>query len=302
MDTSDSKRPITAVQTERPLSVIPAHLDVGEAIAFSPDGTKAAFRNLDGGKYSICVNGIPLEPFDFVDMKMVWSPDSKTLCYRAKNREGWVLVMGNDKYYGFDDVSLPVFSGDSKRFAFKVKRGGRWRWVVDGLNQRSYESVTTLQFSNDGRHAMYRGTKDDEAFVIFDGQETGPFDEVDLQLKFSDDGKNPVYWARKKNKWYMRSGETTLKDTGSEKPLKQPDVTNPDTAKLFDEVDSDMVPIPNSTKLAFKARRLDKWYMVVGDRVSEPYDGIFEFTVTAEKAGFGVRKGKELWWKTISCK
>jgi hypothetical protein len=76
----------------------PAYFDAFSA-GFSPDGSKLAFVAVrkDGAasKYFVVIDGVPGEEFDRIDATVDWSPDSKTLVYRAfAGRKSFFVVNG----------------------------------------------------------------------------------------------------------------------------------------------------------------------------------------------------------------
>lgn len=54
----------------------------------------------------------------------------------------------------------------------------RERVAVDGKAQRDYRFVGTPRFSERGDHLAYSARRDGRAYVVVDGEESGPFDEV----------------------------------------------------------------------------------------------------------------------------
>ncbi|MBI3726335.1 PD40 domain-containing protein [bacterium] len=60
----------------------------------------------------------------------VFSPDGKTVAFRARKAGKWTIVAGTTASAPFDDVSAPVFSQDGKKIAFGARAGRELWWRV----------------------------------------------------------------------------------------------------------------------------------------------------------------------------
>jgi len=158
---------------------------------FSPDSKRTAYIAIvveeEKKKWFVVTNGGEEGPYDVIG-GFTFSPDGKHLAYAAE-RDGipWVVVDGKEQYRG--GFIPPVFSPNSKHIAYGNGQAlavyGRavqmQQWVVlDGLEQKHYRSVTkdSLTFSSDSQHLAYIVADETGQFVVIDGKEGKPYEEI----------------------------------------------------------------------------------------------------------------------------
>ena len=81
----------------------------------------------------------------------VFSPDSRSLAYWARNAGKAFAVRDGVPGQAYDNVERIVFSPDSRRTAYIIWQRGARRVVVDGRVGPEYTSVRELVFSPDSR-------------------------------------------------------------------------------------------------------------------------------------------------------
>lgn len=61
---------------------------------------------------------------------------------------------------------------------------------------------------------------------------------------------------------------------------------------------------PDGKTVAYYARKPAKWFVVVGEKKGEDFDGVRAptFSPDGRKVAFGARKGREFWWKVVEVK
>ena len=70
-----------------------------------------------------------------------------------------------------------AFSPDSKRTAYVLRRGGKNFVVLDGSEGKPYDEIEDLQFTADSRHLVYAARRDGKLVVVVDGIESKEYDD-----------------------------------------------------------------------------------------------------------------------------
>ena len=83
-----------------------------------------------GGTWQVVMDGTALEAkFDAVDA-LTYSPDSKRLAFRTRRAKRWRMHCDARESEEYDFVGPPVFSQDGKRIGFGALRGREFAWKV----------------------------------------------------------------------------------------------------------------------------------------------------------------------------
>ena len=73
-------------------------------------------------------------------------------------------------------TGAPQFSPEGRRLAYAALRSGKWFVVVDGAEGRPYDDIHNLQFTADGSHYVYTARRGAKYFVVADGAEGRAYD------------------------------------------------------------------------------------------------------------------------------
>ncbi len=178
---------------------------------FSSNGQHSAYMARAGTKWRAIVDGQPGPEYDEVQpiAPAAWysffSADGSRIVYLARRGGKWRAVIDGREGPEFDrfEGSLPLtFSPDGKHVAYIAQwgHGPRWRYrvIIDGQEGPEYEAkwVAGPIFSPDSRRTAYVGQRGGREFVVLDGKELTPHDDVDGgRLHFSPDSRRLAYIA-----------------------------------------------------------------------------------------------------------
>lgn len=269
---------------------------------FSPDGKRLAYWALTGAPpdpkgpnekdwVRLIVNGVPSQRYDYTSNESayavsqppgtpIFSPDSKHLAYRALRDAQWMVVRDGkegplfkenyeDLYEnnGADVIDDIIFSSDSQHLAYRARRNGQWHVFLDGKADKPYDWIADddLHFSADSKRLAYharRGKKD--ILVLHDGKRVMemPFKPAPLQPKPTVENPTPM--------------DDTKTDQASivERDGEQGVLWNGREGKFYHEIDH-LTTGPNDQHLAYWARSVDRWHIVVDGIEGKGYvDGL----------------------------
>ncbi len=191
------------------------------------------------------------------------------------------------------------FSADGARFAYAggLPEGGQC-YVIDGETFGPYEAAAmgTLDFSGDGKRTIYAARAEGQSRVYLDGQPQAAYERIHAPVAFSPDGKRHLYKGRRGDKWVVvvdgkEMGE--YDDTAKDHPVFSPDsrrvachaCTGPwEGGEHFVVVDGVRGPSydaigtlsfsPDGKRMAYEARRGDKWRAVIDGKEGPEFDAI----------------------------
>jgi hypothetical protein len=221
----------------------------------------------------------------------VATPDGKTvLNYMRDSKTEKCAVAVNGKLQALHkgNLAAPVVSNDGKRFAFALETDDGHCIVVNDKPGPTYDWVTQPVLSADGTVLAY-GAESENKFFIVHGEKKVPVERPIKGVFLTSDGASVGWWGRAK-KEDPKSGERVVAG-GKEGPV---------FASLRPPVFS-----PDGKHVAYRATKADKtWCVIVDDRVVDVGDIQVDpvFMPGAKQVGFGFRKGRELWWKTLDVK
>lgn len=275
-------------------------------IAFSPDGTRFAYRARRGDRTLMVVDGVAERPSPpdprvlLAGNPEAWgtfSPDSRHYAYRAGRDRGAVCVV-RDGVAGpaYDAVPQLLYSADGEHLIYRARRGGRDYAVVDGREVAAAERIGGLVYSDSaGRLAYTRKTARGWAVVV-DGVEGPTYARID-QSAFSRDGRRFLYVARGPSRHVVvadgvesRGYERVLPSSaGFSDDGRHVAFAATDGARAFWVLDGveqahyDHVTVPafrpsfgrDGARLAYAARRGDAWFAVVGPWEGERFDQVY---------------------------
>jgi hypothetical protein len=160
-------------------------------VAFSHDGTVAAFVASDGAKQRVVLTaGTASVPFDQVS-NVVFSDVPDVLAFTAKEGQQWSVLLRGARGATFDDVQPPVFRPGTDELWYVGARGQfpKRREVLIGPSiQKEADQVFGPVFSTDGAHVAYSLRSGNRSTVHHDDRTAGPFEAV-ADLSFTDTGR-----------------------------------------------------------------------------------------------------------------
>ncbi|OHD55814.1 MAG: hypothetical protein A2Y33_14360 [Spirochaetes bacterium GWF1_51_8] len=120
----------------------------------------------------------------FYNAEAAVSPDGKRIMikYNKDLGAGQSYVQVNDQVFGpYMSVTMHSFSPDGKSYAFQYKdKSGGYHCVVNGEDFGPYQNLNSSEFvfsRMNGKFAFVyeNGSKDEKAYVYFNGKSVGPF-------------------------------------------------------------------------------------------------------------------------------
>ena len=273
---------------------------VGQLV-FSPDGKRFAYLALEDKSvregWFVVADSQEGKRYDSVDTP-VFSPDSKQLAYAASDTSGmgFLVIDGErSKRYKGGHIESITFSPDSKRLAYVVAIAGlRQRFaVIDGEESEPYNKVGRPVFSPDSKRVAYSARTDTaRGFMVVDGKKDKTYHQVQSPV-FNSNGTQIAYRAEQSVSRYrmvVNGKESELYHyTGP--PVFSPDsmrvaytawlndratyfVINGKRSDRYDAIAKAPVFSLNSMHVAYAAKTLGKWFVIVDGQKGKPYDRI----------------------------
>lgn len=268
---------------------------------FSADSTRIAYieQHYERNKNNLIISKIDMterkkgKDYDLLT-DITSSPDRSQLAYRAL-KSGKMLAVtvdfGGEKLSERegplnDHVSGLAFSPDSRHLAYIAKRGGKVFLVRDGREQPYPAEDMALYplFSPDGKRIASVGSAGPQMAVILDGRAGPGYDEIGRPV-FSPDGALIAYPAKKGVRWFIVVN-------GKEGPAAYDIIVTPQFS-------------PDGSRVVYRARKDGRRFLVTADKAGRTlrehprYDAVWQpvFTTDGRSVAYGVKSGRELWWK-----
>ncbi len=136
---------------------------------------------------------------------IAYQESHQNLGYILENGEEFCPVINGEKKKCYESVSMAKpssFSPNGERFFYIVftRAEKKYFMVIDGQEGAHYDWVGSYYledviFSPDGKRSAYMAGRDGKTFIIVDGVETGPYEEIysSKGLTFSEDGREIFY-------------------------------------------------------------------------------------------------------------
>jgi Tol biopolymer transport system component len=230
----------------------------------------------------------------------------------------------------FDTMGLPILDPSGGRVAFVAGRAGRETVVVADLDEAAlggrtlgwYDAVALLGLSDGGQHVAFLARRGQQQLLVRDGQEL-PLPETDspMVLEVSRTGRVAVISMRAGKVVALVDGrpagpglEEVSDPTFSPDGLRLAYVAGGASMNLL-MVDDARGPtmdrvvkprfMPVGSGVVYRARRGDERFVVQANaraqtiREHPHYQAVFDFVFSPDgrQVGYGVRQGRELWWK-----
>jgi len=182
---------------------------VGKPV-FSPDSRHVVYAAWRARKMLVVTDGVEGEVFDEVNDYFQFSPNGKRMAYLAK-REGRQFLVVDGVATAYDKIIGFKFSPDSKRLFVAARRANTMLMVLEGDTPKKPELTSTEQggafdehdfqmaFSPDSKRAAWVSPSSSKSFVVSEGAEGKPYDEIQ-NLQFTSDAKHLVYAAKRDGK------------------------------------------------------------------------------------------------------
>jgi len=224
-------------------------------ILVTKDGQRMAYVVKRDGKSMMFYDGKEGPPYDDINVFRL-SPDGKHLAYRAKRGKKWLVV-----YDGREDVvyhrieEYLVFSPDSKHFAYVATH--------DGL-------------ARDKENPVYVQAHDGKQFVVLDGKAGAIYGGSSVsQPVFSPDSKRLAFTVEAGHP-YPQPNKYFIVLDGKKGPEYNEAVLN------WSGGPGGRVFSPDSTRLAYYARRDGKVFIVCDDKEGPAFDSIGTLIFSAD--------------------
>jgi hypothetical protein len=184
--------------------------DAVDALTFSPDESKFAYRAVKGNRQCIVVDHQPQPMFDGIPIKknLLFSPDNEHIAYTAyyKEKDQCVLVLDGEERKPYKFIENVVFSPDSKQYAYAalIQKSGKneaWRVVRNDQESDVYNKIFSIVFSPDSKRFAFVAMKGTHMALVSENQEI-LYDRVGVPV-FSPDSRHLAYAFAKLNKWYV---------------------------------------------------------------------------------------------------
>lgn len=236
-----------------------------EKIAFPNDLGRCAYVRQHNGKDVVVVDGVEGQEYDKAG---------------RRDEKGFTLQQ-LPKMQIPPYTSLCIsFSGDGKHFAYIAARRNKQLFVIDGVEGPEYDEVGSPLwdrsqawlaaykwqgggiefgpvFSPDGGHVAYRARRADKWYMVVDGVESGPYEQITDQYNpvYGKDGAHIAYSARRGSQWLV------VRDGVEGRP--------------YDEVLFNGLTFSDDGRhLAYAARLEDRWFVVEDGLERKEYDKI----------------------------
>jgi dipeptidyl aminopeptidase/acylaminoacyl peptidase len=216
--------------------------------------------------------------------------------------------------FGSNGVSFPLtLSGDGSVLAWEVGTRGKSQVWINGRPGATYTRSGHPVVSFDGAVVAYGAAREESWVMVVNGKTVGgPFEDVSTPA-ISRDGRVIAYAAEGEKTWLF-VGDRKIEIPGMPSRVflsrdgsawaylaRRQVVTEKGAGEQFDEI-LDPEFSPDGKRLAFGARRGERWILVIDGR-EVPAEGMVSGPFWSEdgcQVGYGALRGREIWWKSVS--
>ena len=246
--------------------------DSADKAIFSRDGSRFAYVAKDDRKASnefVVVDGKRGPTVDGVGT-LSFSPDGRVV-YGAKLSDKWSIYIEHEKGPSFDSVYYPVFARDAKTTTYIGKQGDKYVSITDGKQGEMFDDISFPANSRYGTTVAYRAKQDGKWFVVVNGKRGPTFDSIEDGPAISEDGSKVAYVA------YESSVQST---PGAARKV----LMIGDRRQELDYATTvyGLIFSPEGSRVAYKVRKNNKYYVVDGDRRGPEYDLITSMVFTPD--------------------
>lgn len=253
---------------------------------FLPDGKTPVYKARRDRQEQIVCGGTLFPPAEAVSDPLIL-PDG-TIAYAAKSREGWRVFVGESAGEAFEQIRDLTSSGDGRILAYAARRRGRWFAVIGGKPGAEFDEVDSLTLSGDGRVVCYRVRTGSRRRIVAGDSPGEPFDRVSPPVLLPD-GSAAAYIASDGAGEFVIAGGRRTRAHGSigsfqvgrdgvvAYSAKDGEAwrvfRGPWQSEAFDEIPGPILLSPAEDRIAFRARRGQRWFLQVGEECFGPYQG-----------------------------
>lgn len=229
--------------------------DSAEKPIFSRDGSRFAYVAKDDRKATtefVVVDGRRGPSVDGVGT-LGFSPDGR-IVYGAVISGKWSIYIEHEKGPTFDSVYYPAFARDAKTVSYVGKVGDKYAVVTDGKQGETFDDVGYPNISRYGTTVVYQAKQNGKWVVVVNDNKGPTFDSIEDGPTVSEDGSKVAYVAY-------------------ENPLSK--VLMIEDKKQALELATTIYGLrfsPDGSKVAYKVRKNNKYYVMDGDRKGPEYD------------------------------
>lgn len=262
--------------------------DSAEKPVFNRDGSRFAYVAKEDRKASnefVVVDGKRGPTVDGVGT-LNFSPDGR-LVYGAKLSDKWSIYVENEKGPTFDSVYYPVFTRDGKTITYIGTLGGKYVAVTNGKQGEMFDDISFPTISRYGTTVAYRAKQNGKWFVVVNDNKGPGFTSIEDGPALSEDGSKVAYVAYESlfgtlspqneyglaNASYQGSVSTFRKFLIVGDKRQELDYATTIYGLLFN---------PEGSKVAYKVRKNNKYYVMDGDRKGPEYDLITALVFTPD--------------------
>lgn len=241
----------------------------------SPNSARLAYIVEERRGTHVEVNGRRLRTYE--DAKgITFSPDSRTLAYRAFRRQKAYVVWDENEYGPYETVGItsPIISPDSKHIAFTAMQSGKWFAILDGnIIYGPCEGFAPggIVFSPDSQKVAFAIKRRDSWLAVVNAEEQDPYPTIlERSWGFSPDSKKFAYVAaiegiRIGHRWV---GKEALIIDGKHGDLW----TNDETTRHGP--DNEIYFSPDSKITVYSVFQAEGFFFVINDIPQTKYTGI----------------------------
>ena len=281
---------------------------------FSPDSRRLAYFAERGGKTLAVIDGVESKPFETSHaIAPQFSPDSRHVVYVADHGKQMRVVVDGEETLESEYVDEPKFSKTGKRMVYTLAHENEFTVVIDGKKGKAYSGLgNNIEFSDDEQHVLYQADTPKGQVIVVDGVETEPVPIIEENsYLFSPDGQHVAFKGS-----LGRDSEFVVVDNQRGKtysivgtPAFSPDskhvsylalrrkfvvVTDGVEGELFDEVNDYFRFSPDGKRMAYRAKREGREFLVI-DGVVKGYDKLidFKFSPDSRRVFVAARNGND---------
>ena len=192
----------------------------------------------------------------YPNQKPIFSPDKKRMAFGPEKKdEKYSFVVDGVKESPFEKYGYRLFSPDSKVFVYDAKINNKWYVVANGVQGKPYDNIWgSVKFSPNGEKMGYIAEAGGKYTVVIDGNEGSFYDKI-TTLRLSEDGASVAYIAKKGDK-------ELIVINGKEEPLHE---------KIWFHSFS-----PDGKKCCYSFVENSKECVVINGSTSKPYDEVWK--------------------------
>ncbi|MGA9773345.1 MAG: zinc ribbon domain-containing protein [Blastocatellia bacterium] len=262
--------------------------DSAEKAIFNRDGSRFAYVAKDDRKAItefVVVDGRRGPAVEGVGT-LSFSPDGR-IVYGAKLSDKWSIYIEHEKGPTYDSVYYPVFARDAKTITYIGRLGDKYVAVTDGKQGEMFDDISFPVNSRYGTTVAYRARQNGKWFVVVNDKKGPAFDSIEDGPAVSEDGGKIAYVAYESplsrlsperddglaNIAYQSATSAMRKILMIGDKRQELDYSTTIYGLLFN---------PEGSRVAYKVRKYNKYYVMDGDKKGPEYDLITALVFTPD--------------------